>query len=248
MMPRAHRRAVAGHDEVHRQLLELAQGVDPDVLAVALGEVGQRPLERVAGEEQAGAGEKDDQRVLAVPGRVDEVHGLGLVAVGEPVAEGDGGQRHALRRLQRNGLVGGRAVLEDQPRTRALGDDVDCRGRRRCRTRGPSDDACSRPRCGARRRELPGSSSTGAMSCGLMSVSMTNARVAVNATAAIVGKPPVSMRWTQTSGVSCSTSPPAPLRGGKRARRRQSSPPRRLSVDLADVLGRLRDEARGPWR
>src|SRR5674476_930332 len=45
----AHRRAVAGHDEVHGRLLELAQGVDPDVLAAALGEVGQRPLERVAG-------------------------------------------------------------------------------------------------------------------------------------------------------------------------------------------------------
>ena len=45
--------------------------------AVALREVGQRPLERVAGEEEAGAGEEDDERVLAVPRRVDEMHGLG---------------------------------------------------------------------------------------------------------------------------------------------------------------------------
>src|SRR5450759_5232457 len=85
------------------------------------------------------------------------------------------------------------------------------------------------------------------MSCGRMRVSMTKARVGVSASAATVGKPSASMRWTQTPAVSCSTSPPAPLRGGKRARRRSSSPPRRLSADLADVLGGFRDEceARG---
>src|SRR5450756_799421 len=86
------------------------------------------------------------------------------------------------------------------------------------------------------------SSSTGRMSCGRMRVSTTKARVGVSATAATVGKPSASMRWTQTSAVSCSTSPPAPLRGGKRARRTTSSPPRRLSADLADVLGGFRDE------
>src|SRR5450756_2376953 len=80
------------------------------------------------------------------------------------------------------------------------------------------------------------------MSCGRMRVSTTKARVGVSATAATVGKPSASMRWTQTSAVSCSTSPPAPLRGGKRARRQPSSPPRRLSADLADVLGGIRDE------
>src|SRR5665648_376272 len=83
----AHPRAVAGHDEVHGQLLELAQGADPDVLAVALGEIGQRPLERVAGEEEACAGEGDDERVLAVPGRVDEMH-LSLIHISEPTRLG----------------------------------------------------------------------------------------------------------------------------------------------------------------
>src|SRR5665647_3555949 len=78
------------------------------------------------------------------------------------------------------------------------------------------------------------------MSCGRMRVSMTKARVGVSATAATVGKPSASMRWTQTPAVSCSTSPPAPLRGGE-------DDLRRLSADLADVLGGFRDEceARG---
>ena len=157
-----------------------------------------------------------------------------IVGSGTPSGGGSGTDSSAVVRLG-----------HEESRAGALRDDVDAReGGVAVHVvpvvmRVHDDDAAL---AGALARRNP---STGAMSCGRISVSTTKARPGVSATAVIVGKPSASMRWTQTSCGQLLHVLLLLVRAGR-------GPPLRLfpaaagpaapSADHADVLGGVREQ------
>lgn len=92
--------------------------------AAAPAEVGQRPLHHVAAEQETALGQEHHQRVLAVAGRVEEVHIAAGVLVRQPVAEDHARQGDAPGRRPARRLVPVPQLRLDQPRAGPLRDDV----------------------------------------------------------------------------------------------------------------------------